>query len=186
MDRENVTDITWLSSAQARDLRLMSSVTELINEVYEEAEKGLWAQGTARTSPEEVESFTRAGEMAVARVEGELVGCVRIRRLDGHTGEFGMLAAAPERRGTGIGRALVTFAERESALRGLEAMQLELLVPRAWSHPSKVFLDEWYTRIGYRAGRTGAIEDFHPQLAPHLATACDFVVYRKALEAAAR
>lgn len=185
MNRENVLDTAWLPPAQAGDPRLMSSVTELVNEVYEEAEKGLWAAGTARTSREEVESFTRAGEMAVARVAGELVGCVRIRRLDAHTGEFGMLAAAPGRRGTGIGRALVAFAERESARRGADTMQLELLVPRGWSHPSKVFLDEWYTRIGYRAGRTGAIEDFHPQLAPHLATECDFVVYRKPLDAAA-
>jgi hypothetical protein len=60
-------------------------------------------------------------------------------------------------------------------------MQLELLVPREWSHPSKVFLNEWYTRIGYRIDRTGSIEDFYPALAPHLATPCDFIVYHKDL-----
>ena len=60
-------------------------------------------------------------------------------------------------------------------------MQLELLVPRGWSHPSKVFLDQWYTRMGYRVTRTGAIEEAYPELAPLLATPCDFLIYRKPL-----
>ena len=60
-------------------------------------------------------------------------------------------------------------------------MQLELLVPRAWSHPAKVFLDDWYTRIGYRPVRTGTVQESYPHLAPLLATPCDLVVYHKPL-----
>ena len=67
-----------------------------------------------------------------------------------------MLVAAPEQRGTGVGRALVDFAERHSRERGLRAIQLELLVPRAWRHPSKEFLKAWYGRSGYRLIRTTA------------------------------
>jgi hypothetical protein len=63
-------------------------------------------------------------------------------------------------------------------------MQLELLVPRGRSHPTKEFLHAWYTRIGYRPVRTASIEESHPQLVPLLATPCDFVVYRKPLTAA--
>ena len=37
-------------------------------------------------------------------------------------------------------------------------MQLELLVPRGWSHPTEQFLATWYTRIGYRVTRTGTID----------------------------
>ncbi|MET7898521.1 hypothetical protein [Streptomyces mirabilis] len=60
-------------------------------------------------------------------------------------------------------------------------MQLELLVPRGWSHPSKVFFGEWYMRIGYKVTSTGSIEDLYPEPAPHLATTCDFIIYRKGL-----
>jgi GNAT superfamily N-acetyltransferase len=92
-----------------------------------------------------------------------------------------MLVAAPEQRGTGVGRALLDFAERHSRERGLRAMRLELLVPRGWSHPSKEFLDAWYRRSGYRAIRTDSIDDAYPHLAPLLATPCDLVIYEKPL-----
>jgi hypothetical protein len=89
--------------------------------------------------------------------------------------------AAPERRSTGIGRALLDFAESDSRARGRTSMQLELLVPREWRHPSKVFLKDWYGRRGYRLVRTGTIDETHPQLAPLLATPCDLEVHRKPL-----
>jgi len=60
-------------------------------------------------------------------------------------------------------------------------MQLELLVPRGWTHPTKEFLHSWYTRTGYRPVRSGTIDESYPQLAPRLATPCDFVVYHKDL-----
>jgi hypothetical protein len=85
------------------------------------------------------------------RVEEQIVGAVRIQRLE-----------------TGEGQ-------------GLDSMQLEILVPRRWSHPGKDFLTAWYTRIGYRPARTGALEERYPELAPLLATPCDFVIYEKDL-----
>jgi hypothetical protein len=60
-------------------------------------------------------------------------------------------------------------------------MQLELLVPRDWTHPTKEFLAAWYGRMGYRVARTGTIDEAYPALAPLLATPCDFVIYEKDL-----
>jgi hypothetical protein len=74
----------------------------------------------------------------------------------------------------------VTFAERLSVERGLSVMQLELLVPREWTHPAKETLHAWYTRIGYRPVRTHTL-DGDPRLAALLATPCDLVVYQKDL-----
>jgi ribosomal protein S18 acetylase RimI-like enzyme len=182
MPSDDVLDIGYLSPKDAEDSGLMSSVTGLINKVYEVAEEGLWVEGTTRTTREEVEIFTRSQEIAVARLDGDVVGCVRVQQLDEHVSEFGMLAAAIERRGIGIGRELVRFAERGSQKKGFEIMQLELLVPREWSHPSKVFLTDWYTRIGYEVSRTGSVDEYYPELAPRLATVCDFFVYHKALK----
>ena len=59
------------------------------------------------------------------------------------------VAVEPTQRGTGAGRALLDFAEARSRDRGLRAMQLELLVPRGWTHPSKEFLKALYGRRGY-------------------------------------
>jgi hypothetical protein len=42
-----------------------------------------------------------------------------------------------------------------------------------------MFLNAWYTRLGYRVAATGAIEEAYPALAPLLATPCDFVIYEK-------
>jgi ribosomal protein S18 acetylase RimI-like enzyme len=92
-----------------------------------------------------------------------------------------MLVADPARRGEGVGRELVNFAEELSRHRGLAVMQLELLVPRDWTYPNKELLHAWYTRIGYRPVRSGTIDESHPWLAPLLATPCDFVIYHKDL-----
>ncbi|WP_290060966.1 GNAT family N-acetyltransferase [Amycolatopsis solani] len=156
-------------------------IADLVNLVYAEAEKGLWCESTDRTSADEVGAFVRAGEIAVATVDGALAGSVRVQRLDDATGEFGMLAADPARRGAGIGRELVRFAEQTCREAGCREMQLELLVPREWTHPSKQFLAEWYARLGYRVTHRADLAGDYPHLAPALATPCDFLIYRKDL-----
>jgi GNAT superfamily N-acetyltransferase len=160
---------------------VIARVTALVNQVYAESEKGLWLGSTDRTSTDEVAGFVRAGEVAAAFVDGDFAGSVRIQRLDEATGEFGMLAADPARRGLGIGRDLVTFAERASRDAGCREMQLELLVPREWTHPAKQFLAEWYDRLGYRVTHRADLAADYPHLAPSLATPCDFLIYRKEL-----
>ncbi|HET7016986.1 MAG TPA: GNAT family N-acetyltransferase [Streptosporangiaceae bacterium] len=174
-------EVEWLPAAAADDSALVSELTSLINEVYAVAEDGLWVDDAARTSVAEMTELVRAGQFAVARAGEKVVGCVRIQFLDDRVGEFGMLAVEPGRRGTGLGRELVRFAELAAGEAGRDTMQLELLVPREWTHPSKQFLATWYGRIGYAPTRTGAIEESYPHLAPLLATACDFVIYRKDL-----
>jgi GNAT superfamily N-acetyltransferase len=114
-------------------------------------------------------------------VDGALVGAVRLQRLDGGQDEFGMLVASPEHRGAGIGRELVAFAEQWARDQGLARMQLELLVPRTWTHPVKAFLHDWYARIGYRPVRTGRLEDGYPGMESRLATPCDFRIYHEDL-----
>jgi ubiquinone/menaquinone biosynthesis C-methylase UbiE/GNAT superfamily N-acetyltransferase len=176
-----VIDIEVLPAAAGDDATLMKRIADLINEVYAVAEDGLWIDGATRTTVDQVAQLTRAGEIAVARVGGRIAGCVRLQRLDERTGELGMLVADPAHRGVGIGRELLRFAERACSEDGLDSMQLELLVPRHWTHPTKEFLAAWYTRLGYRLARTGTIDEAYPDLAPLLATPCDFVIYQKDL-----
>ena len=174
-------EVELLSPSAGADATLMERISELANEVYAVAEAGLWTDGATRTSAGEIVELTRAGQIAVARVGDQVVGCVRVQRLDERTGEFGMLCADPAHRGIGIGRELVRFAEGNARADGVSAMQLELLEPRDWTHPTKQFLAEWYSRMGYRIVRTGTMDEAYPELAPLLATPCDFVIYRKDL-----
>jgi GNAT superfamily N-acetyltransferase len=176
-------DIEPLPQAAASNVDLVGEVTDLVNRVYTVAEEGLWIPGATRTTIGEMAQLIAVGEIAVARLNGQIVGAVRIQQLDALTGEFGMLVADAAHRGEGIGRELVEFAEDASRQRGLAVMQLELLVPREWTHPTKAFLHAWYTRIGYQPVRSGNIDESYPQLAPLLATPCDFVVYHKELTA---
>jgi GNAT superfamily N-acetyltransferase len=174
-------EISMARAADADDAAFVARVVDLVNQVYADAERGLWLAGTDRTDPDELATIIRAGELAVARIDGQPVGVVRLQRLDDGLGEFGMLVASPAHRGIGIGRRLVAFAEDWARGRHLSRMQLEVLVPRGWTHPAKEFLRVWYTRIGYRHVRTGRLDEAYPALQPQLATPCDFTIYHKQL-----
>jgi ribosomal protein S18 acetylase RimI-like enzyme len=174
-------DIQLLPAAASDDAPLMRQITELTNDVYAVAEDGLWIDGATRTTVGEVTELTRTGQLAVARLYGRVVGCVRVQRFDKGTGELGMLAADPAHRGLGVGRELVRFAERRCRANGLGVMRLEVLVPRDRTHPAKDFLTRWYSRLGYRVARTGSLDEAYPDLVPLLATPCDFVIYHKDL-----
>jgi ribosomal protein S18 acetylase RimI-like enzyme len=179
-----VVRVRLLEAAAADDTGLVEHLTGLVNTVYVDAERGLWRDGAARTTTTELAGLVRAGEIAVATRGDAIAGTVRIHDVADHVGEFGMLVAAPDQRGAGIGRELVTFAERRARERGLRAMQLELLTPREGRHPAKERLKAWYGRIGYRPVRTGTMHDAYPHLAELLATPCDLTTYEKPLRAA--
>jgi GNAT superfamily N-acetyltransferase len=167
--------------ARLGDETLAPVLSELVNAVYAVAEDGLWQPGAQRTTADEIAGLIHAGEIVTAIRDGAPVGMVRLHDVAPETAEFGLLVAAPSERGTGVGRALLDFAEERSRERGLATMQLELLVPRAFTHPSKAFLKDWYARRGYRLVRTERFEDRYAHLAPLLATACDLEIHAKPL-----
>jgi len=174
--------VCLLDRTDSRERGLVDQLLRLINDAYRTAEHGLWRDGAARTTAAELAELVAAGQIVIARRAVGIVGCVRLRDVAEDTSEFGMLVADSDQRGTGVGRALVDFAERHSRERGLRAMQLELLVPRDWSHPDKEFLKSWYTRMGYQLIGTRRIDDAYPHVTPLLATPCDLTVYEKSLQ----
>jgi GNAT superfamily N-acetyltransferase len=181
IDPHAETAIRLLEPADRHDAALVGRLTELINDVYRTAESGLWRDDATRTTASELAELIAAGQIAVATRNGEIAGSVRIHDVSDTASEFGMLVAAPEQRSTGVGRALLDFAERHSRERGRRTMQLELLLPREGRHPSKEFLKSWYGRRGYRLVRTGSVDHAYPHLAPLLAVPCDLTVHEKPL-----
>jgi GNAT superfamily N-acetyltransferase len=182
MSTHNDIVVGLLDPLDSRDAGLVEALSGLVNRVYATAEDGLWVDGTARTTPSEMAEFIAAGQIAVATRDGQVVGSVRVHDLSDDVSEFGMLVAAPEHRGTGVGRALIDFVEQHSREHGMRAVRLELLVPREWRHPSKEFLKSLYGRGGYLIIRTGRIDDAYPHLAPLLATPCDLEIHEKPLD----
>ncbi|KAL1868448.1 hypothetical protein VTK73DRAFT_3656 [Phialemonium thermophilum] len=205
----SVVDISFAPASAADDAALVTRLTDLINVVYSEAETGFWKGGFVRTTQEEVRELLRAGEIALAwarpqtatraTAAGEhnhndnnqddaarsevLVGCIRVHLLDPHTGEFGMLACDPAHRGSGVGRALLRFAEDAIRRRGAATIRLELLVGDGWTHDFKARLGRWYEREGYAVVRTSSVWDSTPHLAPLLAGPSLFQVYQKKVAA---
>ena len=166
------------SDLQADNIKRLS---DLINEVYDEAESGMWKRPGTRTNVAEVERLLRARALILAEVDEALVGSVNVNLMGDGVGEFGMLVADLKQRGSGIGSALVDRAENWARDMACHTMRLELLTPRNWNHPSKEFLKMWYSRIGYKPQATEPFEILHPELVPELATECDFTVWHKSL-----
>ena len=168
--------------AAADDAALVARLTGIVNAAYEVGEAGIWLPGTERIASGEVMAAIRAGELLGAALDGALVGCARAVMLDATTGEVGLVSAAPEAWGAGVGRALVRAAEERLAARGATEMQLELLVPRGWEQPHKSRLRGWYERLGYRVVRTAPFGAIAAPAASRLAGPAEFLVFRKPLQ----
>lgn len=130
------------------DGTLAETVAALVNRAYASAILEMWTVLFDRISVEAVADFVAAGELVVAELHGEPVGCVRYRDLDPDTGWFGLLATGPEHAGLGVGRMLVDAVEATAASAGHRWMELDLLIP-AVATPHQSRLQSWYARLGY-------------------------------------
>jgi GNAT superfamily N-acetyltransferase len=156
-------------------------LSDLITDVYDDAESGMFKRKGTRTNPAQVERLLRARSLILAEIDGVLVGSVNVNLRSEGVGEFGMLVADRKYRAFGIGSALVERAEQWARHQGCHTMRLELLTPRHWTQPSKEFLKDWYSRLGYAPRATEPLDSMYPDLVPQLATECDFTVWLKTL-----
>jgi GNAT superfamily N-acetyltransferase len=173
--------VALLDGADAADAGLLAALRDVVNEAYACGEAGLWREGAARISDDDLRALIASGQLAAAREDGRVVGCVRVTSLDARTAELGLLAVAGDRAGSGVGSALMAFAHDLARERGHSAMRLTLLVPQDGSHPFKVRLDQWYRRQGYRTVGRADFAQTHPEPAGLLAVACDLVTFERAL-----
>jgi GNAT superfamily N-acetyltransferase len=174
-------EVKLLAPDEAGDHALVEELARIVNGAYAVGEAGLWLEGTTRITPGEIAEAIRSGGMLAATREGRLVGCAYVRPLDAGTADLGLISAAPDQWGSGIGRELVRSAEELMRSHGVTTMQLELLVPKGWVHPEKDRLRSWYTRLGYRVVRSAPFEQVAAHLASRLAAPCEFLIFRKRL-----
>jgi ribosomal protein S18 acetylase RimI-like enzyme len=173
--------IDFLPPTAADDAALLDDLTGRINAAYGTAEEDLWVPGTERIERARVAEIVRGGEMAVARVDGSVVGSIRIREVEGGAGYFGLLAVEPAAQGRGVGGALIRFAEDVSRERGADRMELRLLVPREGTDAEKSRLYDWYSRLGYGEIDRDDFGESHPPAADEWRKPLDLLTMRKAL-----
>lgn len=171
----------FLAPSAADNSPVIAELTDLVNSVYEKSEAGLWVEGAARRQESEMRDLIRAGEIAVVRNEGKIVGCIRVHRVDKNTMVFGTLAVRSDDRGAGIGKKLIQLSEKWVADSGATKMRLNILVPKSGTVPDKEFLKKWYGEMGYQMVRQSAADVVEPALHKLLAQPCEFLVYEKKL-----
>jgi len=155
---------------------------DLINQVYAEAEDGMWLENSSRITKSEVREMLENEQLVLAMSDGKIVGSVKKLKINSTTCEFGILVADETFRGQGIGSSLVNAFENWAIAAGFKTLQLALLTPRDWEQPSKEFLKKWYSRIGYIPERTESFAARYHHRAHEMATECDFTVWKKQLD----
>jgi hypothetical protein len=81
--------VALLDGEAAADAKLLATLHEVVNQAYARGEGGLWREGTERISAEDLRALVAAGELAAAREDGRVVGCVRVTSLDARTASSG-------------------------------------------------------------------------------------------------
>jgi len=159
----------------------ITALVNMINAVYRTTEGNIWQKEHARISNERLIEIISNKELLLAYKDNEIIGCIHLEKMDLHLYKFKMLVANPKYKGKGVGSWLVKYAEDIARQNGAQIMQLELLIPTEFIHPDKVFLHNWYTKIGYVKKETHSVDYCHPGISLFLKTPCEAIIYQKPL-----
>ena len=170
---------------------LITNVVQIINDAYMKGEKGMWKEPQQnRTCFEDLAKFVEENKVLLAFSKSDdladpiasVIFTTRQTQDNKKHGEIGMLAAKLDKRGKGVGRALITACEERAKKEGCDAVQLEILQPSEWQHPAKGILHTWYSeRLGYIQGVNRDFSKEYPQLIPLLAGPTKYTEYVKQL-----
>lgn len=143
----------------------LNQITTLINKVYNAAEGEIWTSARQRITPTETSDLIDRGQIycAYTTISTKLIGSVRFQTLSPTRGEFGMLAVDPSAQRSGVGRRMVDFVEDLASGMGMDVMELGVVVPVQGVLESKVFLMEWYRRLGYREVKRVSFDESLPR-----------------------
>jgi len=87
------------SDLEAASIKRLS---DLINEVYDDAETGMWKRKGTRTNPAEVERLLRARALILAEVDGVLVGSVNVNLMSDGVGSSACSLPTPTTADAGL------------------------------------------------------------------------------------
>ena len=124
-----------------REAAQMEDAVRLVSALVAELFDRYGYHGSSPFHPDDVEE--EGGAFFVARLDSQAVGCGAVRSLGSGVGEIKRVYVAPEARGKGIGRALMSALEQFSRDAGYNALVLET----GSRQPESIGL---YESLGYR------------------------------------
>jgi GNAT superfamily N-acetyltransferase len=163
------------SSTERREL------FEVMRDAFARTQAEMWGENYLRMPQSEFENLIDEGIIFGALVDGKIVGCVYMRRVDDDTTTFGLLATHRAFEGKGIGRTLIEFIEHIARNSGAKYMTMDILRPRDFRSPSKDRLRSWYEGMGYAFTHSHNYAEIRPERAKELITPSVFDFYRKEL-----
>lgn len=153
----------------------------IIRIAYAETEKEVWGEGYVRMSREELKQHIETDQILIALINGEIVGGIRYYEKSPRSWTFGLLGAAFEHKGKGVGRALIQEAENRAMAKGAKEMDIEILRATSIETEFKTQLAQWYQRLGYEfSGTKGVMEVYdNPEKWAKLVNPSHFDCYLK-------
>jgi GNAT superfamily N-acetyltransferase len=167
--------------ASQLDENQVGFLISMINQAYVESEGDIWKDEHQRITKTALLEIIDKRELLLAVNGDSICGCIHLEPMSKVMSKFKMLVANPLFKGVGVGSVLVKFAENEALKSGAAKMQLELLVPTGYKHSDKIFLNSWYTRIGYQKTAEHDVNYLDPGLTKLLKTDCVAEIYQKVL-----
>ena len=168
----------------------VETIVKMVNVAYDYGEKGMWNDGFTRTTSQGVSDLLDAHKLLVAKLEGAIVGCIKLdttfktQRHDGTPAcmaEIGMLAVQQSNRRQGLGKRLMNAAIMAAQAANCQGIELQLVKPKTWPHRVKTFLAHWYTTLGFTlVGRQDDVAEF-ARIAQFLAVEVVVELYEMAL-----
>jgi N-acetylglutamate synthase-like GNAT family acetyltransferase len=116
----------------------------------------------ARTSPPEIEQYMTTGTFLVLDGDGGAIGACMYLEQRASRLYLGMLAVSPAMQGRGVGKQMMTAAERHAASLGCEAIDIRIVNRRTELPP-------FYRALGFIDNGTEPFEE------PLLTKPCHFI-----------
>ncbi|MCS5735089.1 GNAT family N-acetyltransferase [Herbiconiux daphne] len=178
----NATHVIYrLGSDDAEDRQQMNAITNMVNDVFSIEDEGMWRPGHTRTSVDRIVQMAKSGELVVAELDGELVGVIRVQRIDDRTAYSSMLVTHPDHRGQGLARQLRQYVFDYLRRLGITTLRIDNIAPRYIDRKATEFMTDWNERAGYVVVGRVPVEEVHPEVAPMLLVPCDFIQYERVL-----
>jgi GNAT superfamily N-acetyltransferase len=147
------------------DVADLPALTVLINSAYE-VER--FFKNRDRLSPEEASALLEKGTFLIAQDDSGICGTVFVK-YTGDIALFGLLAVNPSQQGNGLGRLLISAAERFARTKNCLTMTLEVVNLR-------LELPPFYRKLGYKETGMAPFPDEALAKLP-----CHFIVMSKSL-----
>ena len=146
----------------------VGKIVALINSVYTLTEGSIFEPNYVRTHVEEIERLIKRGNLLVAQEGEEIMGVVKVGRLDKEIATFGMLSVRKSYWGKGIGRQLVQACEDFARENNCSYLQIEILRSHEIPMLHKDRLYTWYEKMGYQFQKEIPVEDMYPDIVPQM------------------